>query len=890
VSQKSYDALGRVTQTIADYTNGTPTASTNQTTNYTYNGVGDVLTVQAVMPAGTPSQTTQYVYGVTVTGGSGINSNDLLAKLEYPDPTTGNPSTSASNQKAYQYNRLGDATTYTDPNGSVHTYSDDVLGRITADAVTTLGSGVDGAIRRLTLAYDTGDRPYLYTSYNASSGGSIVNQVQDAYNGLGQLIGEYQEQGGAVNTSTSPEVQYVYTEMSGGQNNSRPTQMIYPNGRKLDYVYNSGLDSSISRLSALADDNNGNPGTTLQGYSYLGLDTIVQRAHPEDGVNLTYIQQTGDTHYLTDGGDRYVGLDRFGRVIDQNWWKPTSQSATDRFQYGYDRTDDVLYSNNLVSAAQSELYRANSTQSGDSNTAYDPLNRQVAFARGTLSSSGHNGTQLDTIASSSRSQSWSLDALGNWSSVTTNGSATTRTFNAQNQTATVSPGTAPTYDHNGNTTGDAGLTFVYDAWNRLVTAKNGATTVASYAYDALGRRVIETYSGTSTTNHVYYSPQWQVIEERQNGTGTSNVSYQYAWGAGYVDDLVLRDTYSGGVKTLRLYAQQNANYDTTALVNTSGQVQERYLYDPYGAVTICDANWTPRTGNTSSYGWQYLHQGGRLDGVTGWYSFRNRDLIPAEGRWAERDPLGLGGGDLNIYRYVFNSPAGFTDPRDLGLGSLILTGIWSPPPNVWDSAWEGLGHGYLRAYNDSAPEASYILATASFAPGPAGWLSSGLNVVLASPLLNPYDPDPNQPLWAVAPNPKGPPIVIIGRPVPQGPLGPGGFGRPIPIPEVAPPPVCPPPTAAPKTSVPPIRTGKWGPGSHASAVDSLKAHFRKHGREVGASDPDQYLRKAEGFAQNLRGATKSPAEGPTPGVTRYKKLGKFIDLDADGNIISFGSQ
>jgi hypothetical protein len=45
-------------------------------------------------------------------------------------------------------------------------------------------------VRRLTTAYDTGDRPYLFTSYNAASGGTIVNQVQDAYNGFGQLTGE----------------------------------------------------------------------------------------------------------------------------------------------------------------------------------------------------------------------------------------------------------------------------------------------------------------------------------------------------------------------------------------------------------------------------------------------------------------------------------------------------------------------------------------------------------------------------------------------------------------------------------------------------------------------------------------------------------------------------
>jgi RHS repeat-associated protein len=668
-SKTSYDALGRTTQTIAAYNasinGGNPTASNNETANTTYDGLDHVLTVTAVMPTGTPSQTTGYVYGVTTAGGSGVNSNDLLAKLEYPDPTTGNPSTSASNQEAYQYNAVGDPTTFTDPNGTVHSYSYDVLGRQTADAATTLGTGVDGAVRRLTTAYDTGDRPYLDTSYNAAVGGSIVNQVQDAYNGFGQLTGEYQEHTGAVNTTTSPEAQYADTEMAGGVNNSRPTSMTYPNGRKIDFVYNTGLDSGISRISAIADDNNGNPGTTLEGYSDLGLDTIVQRAHPEPNINLSDIQQTGESNLITDGGDQYTGLDRFGRVVDQNWWNPTSQTSTDRFQYGYDRVGEALYKNNLVNSAQSELYRANSTQSGDSNTAYDPLGRQVAFARGTLSSSGHNGTQLDTIATASRSQSWSLDALGNWSSVTTNGTATTRTFNAQDQTATVSGGTAPTYDHDGNTTGDSGLTYVYDAWNRLVAAKNGGTTVAAYAYDALGRRVSETYSGTSTTNHLYYSSAWQDIEERQNGTGSTNVSQQYVWGLGGVDSLVLRDSYSGGVRTQRLYAQQDANGNVTALINTSGAVQERYLYDPYGSVTVTDANYVQRSGNQSSFGWQYLFQGGRLDGVTGWYAFRNRDLIPSEGRWSQRDPLGLGAGDPNIYRFVGNDPTGLNDPSGL---------------------------------------------------------------------------------------------------------------------------------------------------------------------------------------------------------------------------------
>src|SRR5207302_6857722 len=82
--------------------------------------------------------------------------------------------------------------------------------RLTADAVTTLGSNVDGAIRRIETAYDGQGNPYLFTSYDAASAGTIKNQVQRTFNGYVQLTTEYQEHGGAVNTSTSPKVQYTY--------------------------------------------------------------------------------------------------------------------------------------------------------------------------------------------------------------------------------------------------------------------------------------------------------------------------------------------------------------------------------------------------------------------------------------------------------------------------------------------------------------------------------------------------------------------------------------------------------------------------------------------------------------------------------------------------------
>ena len=103
-----------------------------------------------------------------------------------------------------------------------------------------------------TISFDTGGRPYQLTQYNAASGGSVVNQVQDGYNGLGQLSNEYQEHGGAVNTSTSLQVQYGWNLMANGANNSHLTRMTYPDGRLLHYGYdNSTLDGTVEpdRLS-----------------------------------------------------------------------------------------------------------------------------------------------------------------------------------------------------------------------------------------------------------------------------------------------------------------------------------------------------------------------------------------------------------------------------------------------------------------------------------------------------------------------------------------------------------------------------------------------------------------------------------------------------------------
>ncbi|MDR3618225.1 MAG: RHS repeat-associated core domain-containing protein [Paludisphaera borealis] len=648
----TYDALGRALEVVST---GPGVGAPSTTTRYTYDGLDHVRTVTAV---GSTNQTTTYNYGITTATGSKINSNSMLRSVVQPDASA----------STYTYNALGQVLTATDAVGTVHTYGYDVVGRTTSDAVTTLGTLgtlVDGAVRRIETAYDTAGRAYLFTSYNAAAAGAVVNQVFDQFNGFGQLTAEYQDHAAAVNTSTSPKVQYAYSTPSSTQNYSRLTTTTYPNGRVVGYVYDAGIDATVSRLSSIADG--GAAGTVLESYKYLGLGTIVERAQPGAKLKLTYVRQAGDAAANGDGGDQYTGVDRFGRVIDQNWLRTAAAAdgsaagtSTVRLQYGYDRDDNALFRRDLVNTALSELYQ------------YDALNRLSSFKRGALSASTPGGP-YDTVATPDKQQSWTLDAQGNWGGFTnvdgTTTTTTTKTFNAGNQTAAVtvngSTAAAPTYDADGNTKTKDGKSYVYDAWNRLVAVKSGATTLASYAYDALRRRIKETPTTGSATD-VYFTPGSQVIEERIDATIYQTV-------AGATGQTVFRDISVSGAlhPEWRYYAQQNANGDVVALIGGStttgavnaGNVLERYGYSPYGDLKLLNPDGTSRA--SSPYAWRFFFQGGRLDAATGLYVFQNRDYDPAAGVWMQRDPIGLAAGDPNLYRFVGNDPVNFIDPTGL---------------------------------------------------------------------------------------------------------------------------------------------------------------------------------------------------------------------------------
>ena len=64
--------------------------------------------------------------------------------------------------------------------------------------MTATGSGIDTSILRIEYHYNARGQLTSVLSYNAVSGGSVVNDVEMAYNDFGKLTAETQEHDGAV--------------------------------------------------------------------------------------------------------------------------------------------------------------------------------------------------------------------------------------------------------------------------------------------------------------------------------------------------------------------------------------------------------------------------------------------------------------------------------------------------------------------------------------------------------------------------------------------------------------------------------------------------------------------------------------------------------------------
>jgi len=631
-----------------------PSDDQNRTILWAYDADDLVVTITAVN-AETGNQVTTNIYGTTLAT-SDVARNDLLASVIYPD----------GGVVSQLYNRQGQVKQATDQRGVTHAYDFDLLGRQVQDRVISVSpasssssssssssgvpSGVDTTVLRVGLSYEVRGMVEGVTSFdNPMVGqGNVVNDVLRVFNDFAQISAEYQEHNGAVNTSTSPNVQYQYAD--GSSNTIRPTAMIYPDGRvlNLDYGASGGTDDALSRIASLID----NDGTThLADYARIGLDTFVQATYAEPNIRYDLINGSGP--------DPYSGFDQFDRVVDCRWWNITTTTDIERVKHTYDLADNRLTRENTVAKAQSPPVFQ------DEFYTYDGMYELARLDRGELNT-GKTAIQPGTL---DFSQAWGLDATGNWSDFDQDSTGAgswdlvqTRTHSEFNEIESITGGgwVQPGYDLAGNMTmmpqpaaPTAGSSGVYDAWNRLVSLWSSGSSVGVYRFDGLNRRVSKLVSGV--LRDIFYTTAWQAIEERLGGSTTPD--RQFVWGLRYIDDLVLRDR-----GTERLFGIQDPNWNVTAVADLTGAIQERYRYTAYGLPTVLTATFALRA--ASSYDWETRFAGYRWDVESGLLLARARFLGAAIGRWLTRDPAGYADA-LNDLLYALDNPATLLDPSGM---------------------------------------------------------------------------------------------------------------------------------------------------------------------------------------------------------------------------------
>ena len=230
-------------------------------------------------------------------------------------------------------------------------------------------------------------------------------------------------------------------------------------------------------------------------------------------------------------------------------------------------------------------------------------------------------------------------------------------------------GTTVVSDNNGNLTSDGTFTYTYNPRNQLTLVKQGNQTRGSNTYDGLGRRVVRTI-GNSTTKPAYDG--WNLVQERaSNG---NSVTANYLTGLG-LDQPLLR---TAGSSTS--YYLSDALGSIVGLASTTGTVPTSYTYEPHGKTTV--------SGTASANFFGFTGRENDSTGTLSLYNYRIRSYSPALQRFLTEDPIGLAGGDVNLYAYVGNSPTNFIDPlgleREGGDGGCGIFGIRCAISFIWE--------------------------------------------------------------------------------------------------------------------------------------------------------------------------------------------------------------
>ncbi|MCE9567336.1 MAG: hypothetical protein K8U57_35490 [Planctomycetes bacterium] len=606
----TYDRNGNVLTT----TDGDQNVTVN-----TYDGNGSVLTTKRYDAGGTLLDSSTNTYDLD---GNVLTSTDALGNVTV-NTYDGNRlvtktvefGTSAAATTSYTYDQNGNTASATDPDLNVTSMTYDANGSVLT-TTTALGT--------TTTTYDTAGN-LLSTTDTA---GRTITRTYD---------------GNRVETE-------VWRDASGTVTDTR------------SFTY----DAASNVLTASND-----AGTVTMTYSG---NRLLTRTDP-NGLTLTYTynaagnvltctdSQGGVTSYTYDGG----------QVATKTFTDGTNELRVD---YTYDKDGNVLTETRFADLAGT-VPAGGATYTYDGNRLVSIEQTNGSGAVVSNSSYSYNaGDQLTSKTETGVTTAFSYDATGQL----TQDGATTHSYDANGNPngagTTIGPANELLSDANGTYTYDGVgnlaswtkpdgtvWTYTYNNANQRLSATetlSGGTVAQSvtYAYDVFGNRTKETITaGSTTTVQEFAYDGAGTLVGTQDGSGTMQTRY--------VSDVMGPNTWlaqvaTGSSGTQWLLTDRQGSVQT--VLDNSGSVSNQITYDAFGNITSATVPTAlPSVG----------FQGGLYDAATGEVRFGARDYNPLTQRWDEQDPLGLGGGDTNLFRFVGNGPTDGTDPSGK---SLIVKG------------------------------------------------------------------------------------------------------------------------------------------------------------------------------------------------------------------------
>ena len=323
------------------------------------------------------------------------------------------------------------------------------------------------------------------------------------------------------------------------------------------------------------------------------------------------------TTYSYDRAGRLTGLSRGAQTVAMGY-DSAGRRQTTTLPNAITRTDRY----DAASRLSSIVYRRGAQTLGDLNYEYDSAGRRTA--------------QWGTLAKTALPEEMS--------------SATYDQANRQTERG----GVAQAHDAEGNLTSDGENDYAWNARGELASLE-GPECSASFRYDPFGRRSQKTVGGGLLQGQRtdYLHDGHNLVQEQRGGKATDllqgGIDEIFARTKGAQTDTFLRDGLGS----------------TAALAGGSEAPQTNYRYDPFGGST--------EEGAPADNAWRFT---GREDDQTGLLHYRARYMSPGSGRFASEDPIGLAGGDANLYAYVGGDPVNGVDPS--GLSPLSLEDPLSP--------------------------------------------------------------------------------------------------------------------------------------------------------------------------------------------------------------------